>query len=688
VGFNLSHDWFQLTKEYNILSEFPRGEVPQLRDYMDVSEEHPRDWCLKPYKACDLMVIAQQSELQGAMGQDDIAIRRVPKVLAEKVVGELIRRVEIPEIYFSGYKTRTDAQWTIVPLNLDKSEITDITSVSPEEICPDFVNLKLKFNPSLSLKNLIKATQGIEVTSYDELHQLPRPEEYGYYPGDTSWHYVFGEYRVAWKSDPERLKYARNDVVYTRSLWEYLGRPTGGDVNSTLTCLVGGSYWRGYDIDLPEVRNKIAEIREKTEKYPINVNSPRDCLRCLQESCTPAQKVFIKGTDSDTLFAISSWDGPVGKMAREITEQRTLRIELKLLEKLLHARRLYAMFKVVGAKSNRMSGGSLESRGGSINPQGVKRGSYIRSLFTFINKLLCPDYQLDGGDFDGFEISIAEAVFNDPDLRRDLLSGLKFHGIFGSIVYNKTYDEILATKEEENGLYNKSKTGDFAWFYGAETRKLSETLELSEEEIFEAIKRIESRYPGIRKAREELYKRFMALRQPNGIGTPVEWVEPEKFVESFLGWKRWFTLEFQIIRSLFEMANDPSDELTEMGKHIKVVRRDRQQTASGAARSAIFGAAFGLMSRIMRAANNHRIQSPGAEITKNLQVNIWEIQPVGIHQWLVQPFNVHDEILSVNHKSVVSIVAEVVRKTVESYRDRVPLISMKWKQNLKDWGEK
>jgi DNA polymerase I-like protein with 3'-5' exonuclease and polymerase domains len=90
----------------------------------------------------------------------------------------------------------------------------------------------------------------------------------------------------------------------------------------------------------------------------------------------------------------------------------------------------------------------------------------------------------------------------------------------------------------------------------------------------------------------------------------------------------------------------------------------------------------------MRAAANHVIQSTGAQITKRVQRRVWDIQPGGINHWRVQPMNVHDEILSPTHPDFVKDVETVVNETVESFRERVPLIKMVWKSNLSSWADK
>jgi hypothetical protein len=50
--------------------------------------------------------------------------------------------------------------------------------------------------------------------------------------------------------------------------------------------------------------------------------------------------------------------------------------------------------------------------------------------------------------------------------------------------------------------------------------------------------------------------------------------------------------------------------------------------------------------------------------------------------------NVHDEVLSVTRPDLIDTVARVVVNVVESYRDRVPLIGMKWVKNMDSWAGK
>jgi hypothetical protein len=121
---------------------------------------------------------------------------------------------------------------------------------------------------------------------------------------------------------------------------------------------------------------------------------------------------------------------------------------------------------------------------------------------------------------------------------------------------------------------------------------------------------------------------------------------------------------------------------------VKVTRRDRVQTAGGAIQSALFGAAFQIQAADMRAANNHLIQSPGAQITKSVQRKIWDLQPAGVGTMVVAPLNIHDEIMCATHPDYVTKVADTVEDAVNSFRPQVPLIGMKWNLEMLNWAEK
>ena len=724
IGYNNAHDSFHYSRTYGILSMLPRNKVPDLIDYHDVEQDtsesygkHSKEsysecrdaFCVKPYSSLDLMLYGRKDKFQSTMNQKDIRIKKVPRQLAKVLVKELSKRVTIPDIYFS--KSKKGYNWEILPLHEEgKREVTPVEVAKAKageiklRVDPHFVNIRLRFSPSTAMKVIAEKVLGYEVDTIDEMNPLPKVEEYGWWPWYDGWFNtgVIKQHIDAWSWDKRRLKYAANDVIITRAIDEYLGYPDLGDDDSELAFAVGAMYWRGFSIDLMGVQKAFIEKKENVQKIlsKVNVNSPVQVKNYLHSVCDPLEQLAIPDTKGETLKALSGsleWKESNPKLVervKEVLDGRHLSKEIDLLDKLLKVGRLHVTFKVIGTKSNRMSGGSesFVSKGGSINPQGIKKGDSIRSLIT----LAYEGMYLSGGDFDSFEVAIAEARYKDPNLREQLLKGLKFHGIMGAIYYNKPYEFIVSTskynKDDPEGYYARAKTADFAWFYGAMMMKLSQALNLTEEETEEAFKRVEEMFPKIREARELNFLNYAALRQPEKGGA-IAWHEPKEYVESFLDFKRYFTLEYSIIRSLYELAQEvysgtASDEIKDIGKTIKVTRTDRLQTGSGALCSALYGAAFGIQGQVQRSAGNHEIQSPGGQLTKGLERKIWDFQPSGCKPWLVMPMNIHDEIQAPVDPSIADAVEEKVKEVVESYKQYVPLVEMQWDKEQKSWGKK
>jgi DNA polymerase I-like protein with 3'-5' exonuclease and polymerase domains len=100
---------------------------------------------------------------------------------------------------------------------------------------------------------------------------------------------------------------------------------------------------------------------------------------------------------------------------------------------------------------------------------------------------------------------------------------------------------------------------------------------------------------------------------------------------------------------------------------------------SNALRTALYQTIRRIQKKASRAAINHEIQSPGADITKEVQRSIYDLQPAGIQDWKVQTLNIHDEIVAVVHDpSLIGKVEETVLARIEELREKVPLLEMKW----------
>jgi DNA polymerase I-like protein with 3'-5' exonuclease and polymerase domains len=703
IGYNNVHEAYHYNMTYGVLSMLPEGDPPDVMDYYDCvqSNESRDNFCVKPVKSLDLMIAGRKGEFQSTLKQKDIVVRKIPSILAEELIKELTQRVKIPEIYFA--KGEKGYRWDIKELSAEGlKEITPEDRKAGTAIHPDLVNLRLSFNPTTALKAVIKMILGKDVDTFEDTGDVEKHEEYGWWPWYADgWLRTIKSHMLKWSS-AKALEYAKNDVVYLGALDQYLKYPEMGDNDSELCFCVGAVYWRGYTIDRPKCEAQLKTREEQLADFAkesgnVNIDSPVQVKTWIHSFCTDKlEKMMIPDTSKKTLeFIIKSpeWkeSNPVlVEKVSKLMEARKSGDLIQLFQRVLQVGRLHVSFKVSGTKSDRMAGGneSFVSRGGSINPQGIKHDPAVRECFT----LGFDDLPLTGGDFDSFEISIAEALYSDPGLRKELMTGKKFHALMGSVFYGRSYEEILATselsKDHPDGLYSRAKTADFAWFYGAEPAKLAETLWLSVEEVVEAMVELARRYPKIKEVQDKEKLRFAAMHQPDGLGTKIVWKEPETYSETFLGFKRFFHMEFSVVRALFDLAQKPTDELKRLGSKVKVQRNDRVQSGSGALSSALYGAAFGIQNSVQRIAINLGIQSPGAQITKHVERVIWDIQPSGVNPWIVMPMNAHDEIMSPTKRGYEKLVKTVVDETVESYRSKIPLISMKYKTNMQNWGEK
>jgi DNA polymerase I-like protein with 3'-5' exonuclease and polymerase domains len=342
-----------------------------------------------------------------------------------------------------------------------------------------------------------------------------------------------------------------------------------------------------------------------------------------------------------------------------------------------------------------------------FNAQGVKRAKEIRSCFTLADD----GFVLSGGDYEAQEVSIMDAAYRDPVLHEELLqtepcrdcggegcgeckgtgkTKLKIHALWGmSFFEGKTYDQIMESKGSANSwddIYTRSKNGVFAICYFGEGYTLKNRVGIPQEIADKSFEGLLKRYPTFNERRKVVIDKFCSMKQPDGIGTVVEWHKPDDYIESIFGFKRYFTLENSICKVLYDLAQDIPDSWSDI--QIKVVRRDREQTASGAVQSALYAAAFALQSANMRAAGNHVIQSTGAEVTKMHQRRIYDLQPYGINEWRVLPMNIHDEIMAATRPQYVKDLVRVKDEVIAEIRPTIPLIAIDWSEKLETWADK
>lgn len=642
VGFNLTHDQFTLQRCYTVLRRLSPGAVPTAAGWLAEERAARFGPCLRPRKALDLWLIAKRGPAQSMMERKPIFIRSVPEVLAGPLAEELKARVQLDEIYFRRRK-KDGYTWQVVP-NEDK---------------PGFPDVVLRWGAATGLGALC------HYFGVGEKLEMPleQPDQDEYDPCKGDWAPLLDHHVQMWGS--EGLAYAKQDVHLLRGLRRALGNPPGGDNDSTLACAIGSCRWRGWSIDRVAAEDAFTSCAVRESKVDTN---PHVVLPTLRKLAGITRASVIEDTTDVTLAQVEEWGGDVGAYAADVRDSRSAGKEKDYIGKVLRAERAHWDFSAIGALTGRMAG-----RGG-VSGHGCP--TTLRHIFTLADA----PFTLEGGDMDSFEVTIMAAVYNDPGLTEMLKSGKKIHALYGAKMLALDYDEVRNTEH----IYKKqAKPGFLGKSYGAQHKKLAEVFGISEAVAKERDAQFENSFPGMLAEKLRVFEKFCSMRQPGGLGTRVEWHEPADFEETILGFKRYFTLENQISKALFDLSSSLPPEWTRLlGKVMR--RKGREQTPGGAVQSALYGAAFQVQAKNLRAAGNHRIQGTGAEITKHVHCGVWAHQPVGVSDWVVQPYEIHDEVVTPTMIDLTSTVGEVV----ESYRKLIPLIKMLWKRALKNWAEK
>lgn len=735
--FNMAFDWFHVCQMYTTLtllaSKVGDKEYPQDHKKLYAEcEPLARDGlCLRPQSSLDLMMIARRGEYQSTMDRGDVRIRRVPMNIAPALCLELDQRILLKDVYFAK-SSNPQRRWVAKYRDLPDGEMDT-----------EFMDVVLEFRPTSALKALAQDALDLKDDAILKFHDIElseklRPKELGYAPfalanKEESWLDVIDFHITHWSYHKLARQYGELDVKYLQWLHHYFSARkdgkdkgeskelalsqgydnlmSGGDLDSELCCMVAAVRWKGFRVDIPALE----KMREKQVQLMKNatsgLGSPKKVLQYLLEVMDDTEKEALINTDGNLstkgvyLEGIAKWvesevcddcygagcekcdEGlilsdvlhPAAKRAKEVLDYRHAEKRINIINKFTTAGRFHASFKVIGTLSSRMAGGD------GLNAQGVPHEHDFRSCFP----LAPEDMVLSGGDFGGFEVSLADAVYGDPELRHDLQTGKKIHALFGQYLFpHKDYEGIMATAElaGDANLYSRAKQGVFALLYGGEGFTLKNRVGISEEVADKAYAEWCAKYKVWGDARKEIFNQFCSMRQPGGLGSKVEWHDPCDYAESMLGFRRYFTLENQIVKALFDLAEKLPKEFLKYKK--KIVRREREQTESGAMRSALFGAAFGLQSANMRAAANHVIQSTGAELTKQLQLELWNIQPKGINHWRIVPMNIHDEVMTPVKSAYREEAKRIVESFVEKNKELVPLLEMDWSPNMQSWAEK
>lgn len=706
--------------------------------------------CCVPMQSVDLMLHARKGKYQSTQNRKDIRIRAIPEELAEPLAKELSDYIQISDVHFA--RKKTNKRWHLLECKPPKEGFMDIV---------------LKFAPSTALKALVVDAGIMPADKVIKFKDICPPEnmmpvELGYAPfakaiskapywkpryrvgrknikpsNRFTWPGVVEQHIHWWRTNAVARQYAEDDIMYTRQLCAYLGNPEESH-DDILTAYVAATRWKGFAID----REAIVEAKEAAIKRVTIRTDPSEVRQKLLETLNPIERAVLSAqnkTGISTGKVVLEKLALMGhKYAGQVLDTRKAHKEIELYDKLLIAGRLHASLKIGGTLSNRMAGAD------GLNVQAINNLKRVRALFpladfsgrtectgckncsekdktTGTKKQLFKHYQYDftekpsTGDFESFEVVIAEAIYQDPNLRQDLLTcedcggemapyqlsmkcgscggsnSKKIHGLMGMSLYpGNDYDAIKRSKATENDMYTNGKRGVFALLYGGTGYTIHTKIGIPLKIADVALEEFLRKYIKMGLGRSQIETRFTALRQPNGLGTKVSYCEPAEKIQNMFDFNRYFTLENLVIKRLFELSSNLPAKLAQAGKRIKVIRRVERgmQSGDGALRTALLGAAFGQQSANIRAAQNTEIQSSGAESCKRLQVSIATIQPRGIHEWVVRALQVHDSISTVSKDDTV--VKEIVNRIqifVDDLRKRVPLLGIDWIENATSWAD-
>jgi hypothetical protein len=703
-AWHMAFDWFHVVQQFNVMKQISNKSVPPFpMEYYNIERKNPCTHFLRPKAALDLMIWCCEGKYQKLMSRKPIRVNRVPRILAYELVRTLGDRLKFDDVLFAGYKKKAPG-WQIVELAV------------PD---PDFVNISLKFRPSRSLDAVSKDVLGVgKAESY--FHLLPDLREDNHRPYGGNWIDYADHYIDFWAEDPRARHYAVRDVKVLRDLHKALGAPAAGGYNSELTIVVANARWKGFEINHDKVEKIISDGARLLKEAPVNVNSPVQVRRYLKGGLPQLEASMLTSTSKGVLKKLAKREDEAGRRARVILKSRTAGSRARLFIKLRNCKRFHASLMVLGTLSDRMAGTD------GINPQGIN--SDLRDAFTMAKA----GEQTQGGDFDSFEIGIAQAIYKDEAMKKDLQSGKKLHALMAAQVFEEDYDTILLTDkgvcgvcsgqgqvplndEETVSLVNKYSKGEhsvedteiicpycdgdgvvkdlyttgknvfFASMYGAEAKKLSFITGNTVEQMQLGLDNYRKRYPGVGREQMQMAQDYEALYQV-GSG-PIQWRQPKLHVESLLGFKRHFDLEYEVIRELHNLAIGVPKAWRTLP--TKVMRRMNKgpQFPAQAVSSALFGAAFGQQAQVKRQAGNHKVQSTGAGICKRLELKLWHTyQPIGVHEPVAQLLNIHDEVLGVTPSNID--FTDTVNDFVEEYKELVPLIGMTWNTKLSYWGHK
>jgi DNA polymerase I-like protein with 3'-5' exonuclease and polymerase domains len=707
--------------------------------------------CLKPRGATCTLLTTQQGELQTLMNRKGIVIKRQPIQLRDKLMAKLeLMTAHLPDILFAKRDDPFAPRWTWTEIKEEKDgeicpDFVDIKlNFKPSNALKSIAKHVLGYEPKYTHKDihLDNIPKEFNKMGYMPFARLAGPE---------MWPDVIKSHIDHWEKNEEANQYAHDDIPLLKALYEHLDEPEP-DRYGLLACQIASSRLRGMEVNVEAAAEQLVIQEHTISLAPVNVDSPKQVREYIADAMDPTEalvvaksakaailedvcKVYvceddeeccefgcprcdtrhaakIFGYDLDELrgnkpkkeLDILEWEQritdmedhisrlltcklgwiPAGRMpviarVREIQRTRKAGKRAQVYRKLIQTKgRMYPSFNPIGAKSGRLSGAD------GFNFQAIGSEEAMRAVFTLTDGTNV----LSMGDYDSLEIIIAIVVYGDDALAKDVESGKSLHALMACEVYGLTYEQVMAKKGTKDDVYKKAKIVVYSLLYGSTIAGIANKLTLPVNVVQKAYDNFVGKYPGVAKARKELAAMFTAIAQPGGRGTEVYYQQPQMCCESMFGFKRDFSIEFELLKILYDFANDLPVEWKKM-RGASIRYGDEQKAYWRHVASGLFGAAMNsIQGGVIRAALNHIIQSTGNHLTVGLQTAVWDVQPVGIKPFVLTLMSIHDEICVVSDPEVVDKVASVVYTCIESQQKDVPLLAMEWMSHASSWAGK
>jgi len=658
IGFNLIFDLYKLYETFHQLHG------------IDIRS---REAEIMPFRcSCiDLMIRAKQHKVFNILsaGKKIVKLKKIPEKFQEKIT-EHVEKLLAKNIK--------------LPIKLGKKLSKDKENKS--------VTVTYSIESSGKLKEIMRLL-GEKTDQIEEVLELAQFPEKIFIPGGELAYEE--EYKRLYRNNLKRLQederateYAKNDIKFLKILYKELGNLEPNEQDSAV-CVVAYTQYRGFEIDrelAQQEKERLEKLLQETRiKTPFNPGSSKQRLEYLKANLVDRELAkLLKKANKETMQALID-QGALNSEAQEVIEKLLsygkLKQQLDFL-KLFSASptgRIHPPFRVWGTSTGRMAG----TRG--FNLHSLAKDGYVRKCVRVSQ----------GGDFNGLEMAIAEAFFEDEEYTKEYRKGTDMHMMTACLLFPElpSYGECMKIKndrehpkyKEVKGKRQAGKTLNFAILYFCSPIKVAEKLGCS---VDEAAKKMEEgffrKYKSFGEYRELVKEFFCTADTETWARNSV--AKMAVFMGDLTGVnKRWCAFERNMARIFWEEAdNIARNSGADNDKDNKNFMRSKikgAQTEYQAIRSACLGAALGIQSATSRSVGNFPIQASGAWLTKKLMQRIWET-------FHVPMVNIHDEIIVASgFESLFSEIEKEVREFIREYKKLVFFLGMDWVQ-MKSWAEK